>query len=362
MNSDEIPAPHSRYQQLAEILRERLQQQPDGGKLPSVRALMKRFKVSQHTVMSALRLLEQDQLIARRLGSGIYRSSQHRQPSIAYCRPDNTSPQLGALEHALRTGCEERNWRLLPHRFPPERIEIFADEIQADGYVIQPEMLTYHSPLLNRLIANRNPCVILGRNTGSVNLDFVTGDDGLILNEFIKGLVARGHRRLAFLVSEPHFYEVDERIKLFTQLCSLLDLEYFEVLDADIQYGPNAREQSAQFLGRFLENLDGRPLPFTGLITCSTPGSISSLRALHDAGYQAPRDYSLCCLGMDENASYSIPSITNANPIFFELAHACLNIIDKRLHAPAAPSQPDLLFEKVAFQPAWRESAGPAPR
>ncbi len=350
--------PQTKYHHLAAILRERLRSHPNGDKLPSVRALMKRFQVGQHTVTSALRMLEKEELIVRRVGSGVYRNDSSRPVTISFCRPDNASTDLENREHALRAACQHRDWKLAVYRFDPKLMGIFDDDIHTDGFIVQPEMLTFHSPLLKRLSNSRTPSVVMGRDTGNIHLDFCTGDNDAILNEFVKGLVERGHRRLALLVSEPHFHEVKESMATFTQLCRLLNLEYVEILDARVQYGPDSLPQSAAYLRTFLQGLSPKKLPFSALITCSSPGSIAALRTLYDAGFQAPRDYSLCCMGTDVNAPYSIPSITNATPHVKELAEACLRIIDQRLHNDQTP----LLYERVVYRACWRESAGPVPK
>lgn len=349
---------HTKYRQLANVLRERLRSHPNGGKLPSVRSLMKRFQVSQHTVMSALQLLEKEEVITRRHGSGVYRSDTNRLPVIAFCRPKTHSLDLEFKENALMASCEARGWKLRVHRFRPEQADVFAEDIHADAFVLMPEMVTFNSPLLSRLIRNDIPRLALGRDTGGSHLDFATGDDDSILKELIKGLVERGHRRLAFLVSEPPFYEIQERAKTFHQICQLLDLDFHVVLDAKVEYGRDGITQSAKFLKNYLGSLPKKRLPFTALITCSNSGSIPALRVFHEAGFHAPTHYSLCCMSCDPNAQYAIPSITNASPHYTEMAESCLRILEKRLQGDKSP----LLFERITYHANWRESTGNAPK
>lgn len=349
---------HTKYQQLAEILKTRLESSPNGERLPSVRALMTRFKVSQHTVMSALRLLEQEKLISRRHGSGVYRSDTNRLPIIAFCRPQTPSTDIDLKENALLEACLHHGWKLFVHRFDPNHIDVLADEINADAFVLMPEMITFNSPLLTRLVQNELPRVVLGRNTVGAHLDFVTGDDNSILKELLIGLVERGHRRLAFLVSEPPFYEIQERVKSFNQMCQLLNVESSLVLDAKVEYGRSAFIQTAEFLSTYFKSLSGKRLPFTALISCSHAGSVPALRALHEAGISVPQDCSLCCMGSDPMSPYAIPSITNATTHYTELAEACLRVLDQRLHGDKTP----LLFESIIYRATWRESTGAAPR
>ena len=345
---------HTKYQQLAEILKARLDSYAQGSRLPSVRATMKRFNVSQHTVMSALQLLEDQELIERRHGSGLYRSSTNHLPVIAYCRPKSPSTELEFRENALQSACDTRGWKLHIHRFDPHHVDLFADEIKADGFVLQPEMVTFHSPILSQLVQNGIPRVVMGRDTGSANLDFAVGDDASILKELLKHLVNQGHRSVAFLVSEPAFYEVLERVKLFNQISRVLKLKSPIVLDAKVEYGRDSFAQTSEYLQSYLGSLPGQSLPFTALITCSHPGSITALRTLGDAGFRVPDDCSLCCMGCDHMAQYAVPSITNASSVHAELAEACLRILDQRFQGNKAP----LLYESIVCRANWRESTG----
>lgn len=347
----------TKYNHLAEILRSRILSNPHQGRLPSIRALMKRFSVSQNTVMSALRLLEEEELISRRHGSGVYRGAAKRSTVVAYLRPESLSTDLECKESAILAACKARGWKLCMHRFDPEQIDTFADEIEADAFILQPETITFHSPLLARLTAQNIPRIILGRDTGGARLDFVTGDDAALIQEFVKGLVDRGHRRIAFLVSEPHFFEIEERMKDFREVCHLLDLKDCCILDPGIEYGSNGYGDSEKFLREYLAPFREGPLPFTALISCSDSGSLPALRALHDAGFSVPGDCSIACMGCNPQAQYYIPSMSNASQHYAELAEACLRILQRRLEGDSSP----LLFERISYRASWRESTGPAP-
>lgn len=345
-------AHQTKYRHLANILRERLRSHPNGDKLPSVRSLMKRFRVSQHTVTSALRLLEEDQLISRRQGSGIFADQSNRPISICFCRPQNANYQDDEREGALREACKKRGWRLIIDRFDALHADLFTDEVSADAFILPGELITYHSPLLSRLKANAIPIVIVGRDTSSVQFDFVTGDDAPVIREFIMGLYTRGHRRIAFLDCEPPFYEVKKRVEYFLEVCRMLQIEHYPVLDVEAQYGLDSIAKSEAFLTGYLRDLGSGQLPFTALVTGSMSGSIPAPRVFYDAGYRIPRDLSLCCIGSDFRAPYSIPPVSNAAAHNTELAEGALEIIERRLSGDKSP----LLFQSIPYRAIWRES------
>ncbi len=349
-------AHQTKYRHLANILRERLRSHPNGDKLPSVRSLMKRFRVSQHTVTSALRLLEEEQLISRRQGSGIYADQANRPVTVCFCRPQNANYQDDEREGALREACKKRGWRLLIDRFDALHADLFTDEVSADAFILPAELITYHSPLLSRLKTNAIPIVIVGRDTSSVQFDFVTGDDAPVIREFIMGLYNRGHRRIAFFDCEPPFYEVKKRVEYFREVCQMLQIESYPVLDAQAQYGLDSTAKSEAFLIKYLSDLGTKKLPFTALVSGSMSGSIPAPRVFHDAGFHIPRDVSLCCIGSDFRANYSIPPVSNAASHHMELAEGALEIIEKRLSGDKNP----LLFQSIPYRAIWRESVGAA--
>jgi len=348
----------TKYEHLADILRERLRSLPNGNRLPSVRSLMRRFQISQHTVMSALRILEDEQLISRRNGSGVFANPDSRPATICFCRPHDINPLLDRNEQALRTLCLEREWKLIVARFDAKQVQFLDEEITADAFILPPELITFRSPLLGRLTNSKTPVVILGRDTGEVGLDFVTGDDYPVIREFVTVLARNGHRHIAYLNCEPPFHEVKRRADRFLEICQWLGLKGCPVLEVHAQYGLDSIQKSEEFLTNYLAGLRPRRLPFTALVTGSAAGSIPAFRAFHDAGVRIPRDLSLCCLGSDPRAKYTTPALSNTATNNLEMAAAALRIVEKRL----AGSEALLLSEAIPYRIIWRESVGAAPK
>lgn len=342
----------TKYNSLSNLLRERIRLDRSGSKLPSIRSLMRTYRVSQSTITTALNILEQDGLIIRKGGSGVYTKQTDHQVVICFCRTLEASARDDAWERSLRKHCQSRNWILTTSRFDPQHANIFADVVKADAYVLLPELTTYQSPLLKRLINDNIPFVTLGRDTSSVRLDFVAGDDTTAINEYVSGLVKRGHESIAFFSCEPPFYEVKKRIDTFLNACQLMQVKSSLVLDADAQYGQDSISKSEKFLREYLKSIKNKQLPFTALLTSSISGSIPAFKVFHDAGYNIPDDISLCCLGCDERAIYTVPALTNSSPTYNDGSEATLQIIEKRLSGDKTP----LLFKWTNHYINWRES------
>ncbi|PTX98841.1 hypothetical protein DB345_03730 [Spartobacteria bacterium LR76] len=348
------PSPVPKYVELANLLRENLAAKADGTRLPSVRAMMRRFHVSQHTVTSALGLLENDGMIERRPGSGVYASRQNAAPVVCFCRPQNQNAHFDLKEEALDKACRARGWQLVVDRFDALKVDSFSEGASASAFIVPPELITFHSPLLRRLAARGVPVVVMGRDTSGEPLDFVTGDDTPVLREFVLGLKERGHRRIAYLDCEPPFDEVRRRVESFREICRSHGMDGSLVLNVRAQYGQDSTAKSERFLRRYLGSLRGKPLPFTALIAGSLAGSVPAPLVFRDAGCRIPRDLSLCSLGCDPRAVYSIPPISDATIHDRELASAALEIIGRRWNGDRS----ELLSHTVSYRANWRESVG----
>ncbi len=325
-----------------------------GRDFPSVRALMARFRVCQHTVTSALRLLENDGVIDRRPGSGIYVRKLSAGPVVCFCRPQNQNAHFDLKEEALSRFCQSRGWQLIVDRFDALKVDVFSDEAPASAYIIPPELVTFHSPLLQRLKGRDAPIVVMGRDTSGEPLDFVTGDDLPVLREFVLGLKERGHRRIAYLDCEPPFDEVRKRAEYFAEICGACGLPDGIILNVQTRYGEDSLKKSERFLRRYLRRLGNAPLPFTALIAGSTAGAIPAPLVFREAGYMIPRDLSLCSIGCDPRAAYCIPPTSDAAIHDEELARAALDIIDRRWQGDRS----SILSRTVSYRANWRESVG----
>lgn len=354
--SSSLPMP--KYAEIANLLRESLSTKADGARLPSVRAMMRRFGICQHTVTSALALLENDGIIDRRPGSGVYVRKPDANPVICFCRPGNQNAHFDLKEDALGRACQARGWQLIVDRFDALKVDVFSEEAPAGAFVIPPELITFHAPLLQRLTGRGVPVVVMGRDTSEDRLDFVTGDDKPALREFILGLKERGHRRIAYLDCEPPFDEVRHRLEYFAEICRSSGLEDFTVLNVRTQYGQDGVKNSERFLRRYLGRLGRAPLPFTALIAGSTAGSVPAPMVFREAGYAIPRDLSLCGIGSDPRAIYCIPPTSDAALHDEELAAAAIDIIGRRWSGDRSP----LLSHVISYRANWRESVGLPPR
>lgn len=308
--------PH-KYEELAHILKEKILRLASGTRLPSVRSLMKRYNLSLQTVNAALKKLEIENLIITKRGSGIYVSDQRTVKLIVLHRSVAPSLYEDAKEACIRQSVVESGWYLETRRHEVASKEIhhpFAPEPKACAHLVTQDLANLRFGLLNQLLQQNVPLVVLGRETDTFHVDYVTTNDQQILRVLVKHLRSLGHTRLALLVNEPSsYFEIKRRIEYFNETIELMDLPSGLVIDCNVQPGEKTTRAAYFGLKRFLEELPhGADLPFTGLIVTSTTGGSAALRVFHEKGIRVPQQCSLASFEAEDKNEFSIPSITDA--------------------------------------------------
>jgi len=318
---------------------------------------MSRYDLSVSTVNSALRELKKEGLINTRQGSGIYINDRKGTRHIAFCR--TTFPSLNAQmkELGVLEACTKRGWTMHTYQFHPEHTDVMLEsEIHADGAVIMPEIANFGYAVFQSLVDSGMPMAVLGCDTELLKIDSVTGDDTAALSLILKKLLLLNHERIAYLNTEPHCYEVDQKILAFKNLTGLLDLKDCPVIDCGTQSGQESGPIAYKAMNAYLEKQAGR-LPFTALVTCSAPGCYTAIRALHEHGWKTPEDCSVVCMQDDPLAPYFIPSVSSLKWNYKDFGENCVALIEKRLK-----SKEDYRTQSMKLVPGLdeRESLGVA--
>ncbi len=348
-----------KYRQLADLLRKRIAATPGGTKLPSLRAMRKYYGVSLQTVNAALNSLYPEGKIARRQGSGIYVAQKKYLRHIAFYRFAFPSINTDIRHRSLMRACDEKAWSISTHFQDVGHNNFIPDQANLpDGVVVMPDVFDVDPEMFQGFRRRGIPLVMMGRNASSSGIDYVAGDDDMGMNQIVKTLARLNHRRIAFLVSEPHSHEIDERIKSFHRILSLLGLEPGEILDCQTVPGLSGVESTERILGEYLRIHRGK-LPFTALVSASASGSIPALRILHDRGLHVPEDCSLFCMCDDPQARHLIPAITNLRWKLEDWGNYCVQVLARRFEAPEKKGCFSFEIEPGIN---WRETVGPPRR
>jgi len=331
-----------KYQELAETLRKKVLTLTSGSRLPSVRSLMKRYSVSLQTVNAALKILEKENLIVTRQGSGTYVSDHRPVRLIALHRTRHPSIYEDEKEDSMKRAIKAAGWHLDTRRhdiFQQDPEVYLVPEAKACAHVVMQDIAHFKLPLLEQLSQQDVPVLILGRESGALDLDFVTSNDRMILTQLIKHLRSLGHRHIASLVNEPSVYhEIKERTRAFGEIMEMMDLPPGIVIDCHTEPGQSSVHAAHRGLKEYLAGLGDQSLPFSALIVSSRAGGIGALRAFYECGICVPEECSVACQGAEEENAMSIPSLTDAGTLIELWGEWVVKVLKQRLDENPSPT------------------------
>lgn len=327
-----------------------------GSRLPSVRTLMKKYKASLQTINSALQHLEEENLIVSRRGSGIYVSETREVRFIMYHRSLHPSRNGDAKEVSLTRAVKAAGWHLAVRRH-----DIYSDaqeiqqEPQACAHVVSSDLANNRLPFFNQILLQKVPTILMGREAGIFDVDYVTGNDRQILISLIKHMKELGHRRFGFLVNEPVYFEVMQRKEILVEILEMFDLPPAVFIDCETPAGESSLSHAYTAFGQFLKTQQ-RKLPFSALISASPSGGPAIIRAFHESRFEIPRDCSVATFGSEPENAFCIPSLTECGLDIAQWGEWTVQLLKKRFDGDKSPP----LGMKLPVQLSIRESTGKA--
>jgi DNA-binding LacI/PurR family transcriptional regulator len=326
-----------KYDLLADVLRKKAVALPGGSKLPSVRHLMHRYGYSLPTINAAIRKLEQEGMVEARHGSGIYVSPQKDVRCIEFHRPRFPSKSLDSKERSLSQAVTAAGWQMsVCCHDSSDDDPALTHNPAVSAHVVMPEFLDLGAGFFDHLASQGAPIVAYGREAGPLAMDFVTGDDWMILSLLVTHLAGLGHGRLAMLVNEPDYFEISRRREIFADVLQELGLPAPMFVECRTQAGENSSAMAYRGLRRFLDG-QARELPFTALIIASTAGVVGAIRALYEAGVRVPDTCSLASFGEETENGFYIPSVTDAGIAEDAWGQGIVELLKRRFEAPRCP-------------------------
>lgn len=279
-------------------LRRRINSLPDGTLFPSVRQLMRETSASQAVVCQALKRLAKLGLLISSHGHGTFvnRKRNDGKPQILSLFPRYESHTFSELRQELQIAANELQVELVTREVPLN--EDFLSPLEsctADAVILMEQpapRLTFQQ--ITQVVNSPVPTVFCGRKVAVPGIQYVAG------NAEAAGLIAAchlwqaGHRKLAVLLSEPHFSATDERRAGMEMFASANDCR-LEVFDSHTRQG----QSSSEAVSRWLENnfdslIRGR---FTALVVISTESAAAALHTLEKLGVKVPEELSMFSFG-----------------------------------------------------------------
>ena len=161
-------------------------------------------------------------------------------------------------------------------------------------------------------------------------------------------LLELGHPTVAHIAGPPDFLEAELRIEGWRSALAAAGAEAPPVLAGD--WSP----RSGYELGRQLVR-DSHP---SAIFVANDQMALGALRALHEAGYEIPRQVSV--VGFDDipEAQYFTPPLTTVRQDFSEMGRSSLRLLLELMQNPGQPPQRLTIAPELVV----RRSTGPPPK
>lgn len=323
----------SKSDQLYRLLLERISRLSDGDNFPTLREIMREYRVSQFTAAPALKRLQEKGLIASHVGRGsvVTRTAGRRHgATILYLRPDWPSFSIQAMEEAMTGEAAARGYHCEILRY-----DIAADiyrqlpGFEADAVILDPIQFDHFTAEQLQILTSSVRPVVLCRSTLPVfNIKCVGShlmETGITAANY---LYRNGHRKIGVLFSEGRSYTMTTVVDTLLLCARTLGCEV-TVLDANIRArsrflppdpGVSGTGVQAGFHRAFRMQLRDRPrnprLPALARRRRTGGTQSAQLRFRHGAGRGAVHQFRGCARSPDRrrrcwtSSTTSFPAIS----------------------------------------------------
>lgn len=265
--------------------------------LPSEREFMFRHDLSRTTVRRAIELLVEEGRVVRRAGSGSFVSEAENSrqvppvasgiPSISLLIPTFSNPLYGEMIDVIEREAREQGLKLITSQsgYSPEseshQLSAFADDPDVRGAIVVPLTVAASSIGARRFLTAGKPLVYIGRWPDDTATDGVSADYLMAGRIAVEHLLARGHKRIAFVEGSPHLpgFSLLDGYSLALQRAKL-------PVTADLVRINDLPSEAAG--RRAIEDLLSEKVKFSAVFARNDVTALGVVQALRAAGAQIP--------------------------------------------------------------------------
>jgi len=311
-----------------------------GTRFPSVREIMREYRISQGPVDQALRRLHNQHLLEARVGAGTFvarppsPTSSHKHRVDLYLS-NYPSLTVNWLRQGMLAGLAGTEFECAVHYFrydrPVSQIGLDADREIA---VIWPDQITLSVADITFLNAMAQQVIVLNLPMHSLPLNSICGDDDLGGALAAKHLADLGHRKMAMLVTQPADHPtIAIRSAGFLKQARLMNVAA-EIIDCGTHGGEAPTPKVYARMQSLLRA--GRPA-FTGLFVDTDTTVPGVYKALTESGLRIPQDLSVIGYDGIPEGEYYNPPLTTISQDYRLWAQDTVRILRHRLAAPQSP-------------------------
>ncbi|BCH27697.1 hypothetical protein MesoLjLc_75700 [Mesorhizobium sp. L-8-10] len=347
----------------------------DGARLPTVRDLMKRHRVSQATVQEAINRLRDEGVVTSQVGRGTYvvKGGSGARTDRAF----GSAPVLDSLLILSNASMNERcalvqNYIVqemsregskvvqISYHHTDHLLEILSSLPNFDAAILQSHYESIPIRLLHLLQQKTRALVVDGHTVSGVDIDRIGTDWEDALELAFRHLSELGHRSFGMVSLNTTAQPVLAARRAFVRHGSIGREGYVfhapVVLDG-VLHPTHSVEKALEYALSGLMGEDGR-LPFTALVTVGISDTLGVRQCLDRLGLRRPRDLSVAILGHHDVPTEHLGDMTVSGSSHLEAAQKLVETIRKRIVEPASP--PQIVY--LQCSQITRQSTGPAPK
>lgn len=343
------------YKQIAKHLRENILAgvYPAGNKIPSERALAKRFGINRLTVNKALKLLESQSLVTRSRGRGTFVSFRQN-----VGRKARRVWMWGVTPAADENYYMSQLFGSMQHAFSGQGIEmVFLDhydrlverfhECHIDGLIIfSPKTDPLETMGISNL-ASIPHVIIAGSDVAFAAPGFIVVDvdNAAAVREMTMHLLDLGHKSIAFLGGNPSNFHSHIRQKTFHDTLKQRGISSTHAPELMISDCTQFMVESYAFSRDLLiDRPDVSAIYATGLAQIK-----GAMKAIREAGKEVPRDISL--VGFDDSPSlrFDFPDLMTSRQPVREMGNVAARMLLEQLNVGSITTSKQMLSAEMIF-------------
>ncbi|HCE43047.1 MAG TPA: hypothetical protein DET40_05830 [Lentisphaeria bacterium] len=326
-----------KFEEIYDVIKAEIRSLPSGTRLPRVRDLMSEHEAAQITIQKVLDRLEEENLISRHTGRGIFKSDGKRgvkipvQKKILLALPMHPSPFFDSFVNSFLNITREGSCTPAITRYnvfePIDRW--IPGNAKYDGIIIIPPGIQLKMEMLNEFSKLECPMVVVDRYFNGLDFDCVCTDNlagGALAAEHFRKISCK---KTAVLVAEPEVSTVMDRATSFSRQMRLYGFDEPIIINANTEIGEFSSKKAYEALTSYVKK---NGVSFNGIFCVSDPCALGAMKALHDLKINIPQDVSV--IGYDDMvfSEFFHPSLTTVRQDIEKIARMSIDIIDRKFN------------------------------
>lgn len=292
------------WKDIAEAYRQRIEggSLQVGDRLGSETEIAEEFGVSRPTAHRAIHELQRQGFVTRqrRWGTVVSHQSARQSGRVAFIfdrfAPEVDFPRSDLIRGAHEGLGDEFGMMLYDSRDDVEREAHLLKKLskECDGIVCTPISSPRNTGLMQKMVAEGYPLVLLDRVPVGLNVDAVVSDNRMAMNKALATLSERGHRRIAFFAfDKPEFSTIQERYEAYLAATGQSEAEAGTL----VRFFPRELELNGARLHQAVHDavftLIHQPDPITAIFSTQDAFAVAVIDVADQLGLRIPDDFEL---------------------------------------------------------------------